>query len=56
MVYSHWLSLGPAPGLEPGHELCSTFHTTQGPGPESGPENNISWSGQALVCRYPYSF
>ena len=54
MVYSHWLSPGPA--LEPGQELCGTFHTTQGSGPESGPENNILCIGQALLFRYLYSF
>ena len=48
MVYSHCLSPGPAPGPEPGQELCGTFHATQGPGPESGPENNILCIGQLI--------
>ena len=40
-VYSHWLGpeLGQGPG--PGQVLCSTFHTAQGSGPESGLENHI---------------
>ena len=41
LVYSHWL--GPELGQGPGPEqvLYSTFHTAQGLGPESGPENHI---------------
>ena len=43
-VYSHWLTPGPEQGTGTGTgkmgcmRLYRTFHTTQEPGPESGPE------------------
>ena len=43
MVYSHWLTPGPKQGTRNGTgkmgcmRLYRTFHTTQEPGPESGP-------------------
>ena len=46
MVYSHWLTPGPeqGTGTGPGKMGCMrlyrTFHTTQEPRPESGPEKS----------------
>ena len=46
MVYSHWLTLGleQGTGTRTGKMVCMRlyrmFHTTQEPGPESGPEKS----------------